>query len=194
MVCSAPFDFEIIRATPPPPPPPPPDTSSAGVVINEIDYDQPDPESGEFVEIYNAGPLPADLSVLALEFINEIGDLYNGRDLGIGLLLPGEFLLVVTSDLVVAPEGVTVLFMDPVMQNGPNDGVMIVEDGAGVVDAIAYKGPNQDFIEGFTSLIDDPNLGEVSICRLPGGFDTDDNDSDFALCAPTPRSENVPLP
>ena len=190
LACSAPFDFEFIPAAPPPPP----DTSSAGVVINEIDYDQAGFDDGEFVEIYNAGPLPADLGALTLEFIDQDGGLYNGLDFGSELLLPGEYLLVVTSDLVVAAESVAVLFMDGVMQNGPNDGVMIVEAGAGVVDALAYEGPNPDLTEGFTDLVDDPSLGEMSICRILDGSDSDDNAIDFALCAPTPGSENVPLP
>ena len=45
----------------------------AGVVINEVDYDQPGADNGEFIELYNCGVATVDLTGWTLELVNGTG-------------------------------------------------------------------------------------------------------------------------
>jgi len=42
----------------------------AGLVINEVDYDQVGTDTAEFIEVYNSGSQAIDLSTLALVLVN----------------------------------------------------------------------------------------------------------------------------
>jgi len=72
-------------------------------------------------------------------------------------------------------------------QNGP-DGVNLVDGAGGIIDSIAYGGDVPGAGEGQLTLVDDVIDG--SICRLPDGWGTDDNTSDFALCTSIPGATN----
>ena len=164
------------------------------LVVNEIDYDQLGADTGEFVEIYNAGPDAISLAGYRLELVNGAGgSVYETVDLSVvGSALPGNGYLVVGNQSVVdSLTGVlTVTISSGSIQNGP-DGVHIVY-GAAFVDGVAYEGTMPGVGEG-TAAATDSSSGTNSIQRIPNGWDTDDNGADFQLAPSTPGAANQSL-
>ncbi|MCC6623388.1 MAG: lamin tail domain-containing protein, partial [Deltaproteobacteria bacterium] len=187
--------------------------ATAELRINELDYDQPLSDVGEFLEIYNAGSTTVDLSAYRVQLIN--GDtptnptLYAAFDLQ-GQLPPGGYLVIAREALTgIAPDAHVLRFEDlfsvplggGALQNGPNDAVRIVTKvGGHRVDALIYESSAgldpamRVYGEGVPSSVaeldsDDPNR---SIGRCPDGADTNDNATDFdRITPPTPGSENA---
>ena len=159
----------------PPPPPPPP--AAAKLVINEIDYDQVGADSGGFVEIFNAGGDPADLTGLALVLVDGgTGNEYLRRTLS-GTLAAGAYLVVE---------------VDP--QNGAPDGVALLGVDGALLDALSYEGAIEaatigtatyNLVEGtvLPAATADSNTIAGSLSRLPNGGDTNDAATDWAFTA-----------
>ncbi len=82
-----------------------------GLVINEIDYDQPGTDMDEFVEIYNGTGAAVDFTNLAIAFVNGSSAASNQPNLqymqaslaGVGMLPAGSYLLVTKQGLVTDP-------------------------------------------------------------------------------------------
>ena len=170
-------------AQPPPPPPPP----AGRLVLHEVDYDQPGPDSGGFVELYNGTDAEVALGTLALVYVNGEGGVEYDRDALAGTLAPGAYLVV-----------------DVELQNGAPDGVALFDTAAKtLVDALSYEGSITDAtIEGAVySLVEgtvlpatraDSNLDDGSLIRNPNGRDTDDAATDWAFTTVvTPGAANV---
>ena len=155
------------------PPPPPP--AGAGLVLNEIDYDQVGADSGGFIEIYNAGDGPADLAGVALVLVDGgTSNEYLRRTLS-GTLAAGAYL-VVEADA----------------QNGAPDGVALIDAGGSLLDALSYEGAiraatvgtaTYDLVEGtaLPAATADSNTVAGSLSRIPSGSDTDDAATDWAF-------------
>lgn len=131
---------------------------SAQLFINEIDYDQPGTDSGEFIEIAGAAGTYTDVSI---ELINgNDGSVYTIRDLGTVVLLDEiDGYGFQSTDI----SGI---------QNGAPDGVQLKINGI-IVDAVSYEGSMNDTdgnaMEEATPSGDDPYWegGEgLSIGRL----------------------------
>lgn len=83
----------------------------SGLVINEIDYDQPGTDMDEFVEIYNGTGAAVDFTNLAIAFVNGSTAASNQPNLqymqaslaGVGTLPAGSYLLVTKPGLVTDP-------------------------------------------------------------------------------------------
>ena len=164
--------------------------AGAGLVINEIDYDQPGPDGAEFVEIYNTGPDPVDLFEYRLEFWNGANTtLYNAFSL-VGILNPGEFHVVCASNLTVPNCDQDVTPDTNLIQNGAPDAVVLTRQTV-IIDAVSYEGevPGYNQGQGATT---DTALTFDSINRYPDGVDTDDNSVDFYLRCATPGEPNAP--
>jgi hypothetical protein len=160
------------------------------LVINEIDYDQVGTDHDGFVEIYNAGDAEATLDGVAIVLVNG-GDSSEYRRLALsGTLAPGDHLVWDT---------------DP--QNGPADGVALVDTSAGVLlDAVSYEGPivvaliggsTFSLVEGTLLPVDvaDSNTVEGSLSRIPNGGDTDDAAADWRFTTTATRGgENLMTP
>jgi hypothetical protein len=159
-------------------------------IVNELDYDQQGPDTGGFVELYNAGRGTADLGGLAIVLVDGgTSSEYETIPLS-GALLPGEFKVVP---------------VDP--DDGAPDGVALFDEVEGVVlDALSYEGAITDaaigrgrfsLVEG-TALpagVADSNTIAGSLSRLPSGSDTDDAATDWAFTRrPTPGDVNLPSP
>jgi hypothetical protein len=158
-----------------------PGTLSAGIVINELYYDHPGTDTGwEYVELYNNGLEPVELSPYRLEFID--GATGSSRLLWEGVsgsvLYAGERLLVRGESVESAGE--TLLGS---IENGP-DAVRLVS-GAGTADLVGYG--ETFYCEGEPA--PDVQAG-VSLSRKPDGYDTDLNSSDFTPAGPTPGRPN----
>ena len=143
--------------------------------INEVDYNQPGSDVNEFIEIYN--PTDASVSLEGWKI-----ELINGTDFGV--------YNVTNLTGTIGAHGFTVLNFNNVIQNGP-DAIVLKDQSGTIVDAIAY-GPYLGTVgrEGQPS-IEDVESGNFSIGRLPNGYDTNNNYSDFRLMStPTPGGPN----
>lgn len=181
-----------------------------GLVINEIDYDQAvNPDSEEFVEIYNSSSAPISLANMALVFVNGSGNTeYLRAELAsIGELGAGEYLVVGSAKLIaklpkdspvktIAIKSSTGAETD-IIQNGSPDAVAIYDKAADtIVDSLAYEGDMRDctikdtttkfnLMEGTTpttSLADitfDTAQVTGSLSRIPNAQDSDSNVDDF---------------
>jgi lamin tail-like protein len=156
-------------------PPPPP--GAADLVLNEIDYDQVGADSGGFVEIFNAGDGPADLTGVALVLVDGgTGNEYLRRALT-GTLAAGAYLAVEVD-----------------AQNGAPDGIALIDAGGGLLDALSYEGAIEaatiggaayDLVEGslLPAATADSNTVAGSLSRIPNGSDTNDAATDWAFTA-----------
>jgi hypothetical protein len=184
--------------------------SVPGLVINEVDYDQVNTDSAEFVEILNNTGAPYDLANHALVLVNGNGNVvYLTLSLAAaGTLDPGQYLIVANANFVVPPEAKKVNFAkaNDNIENGAPDGLAIVDTATmKVVDALSYEGSITmvnianvgmvSLVEG-TALpmnLQDSNAEAGSFSRLPNGYDGNNAATDWKLSkTPTPAAANVP--
>ena len=167
----------------------PPEPTST-LVVNEVDYDQVGTDGEGFVEIANTGDSPADLSGIALVFVDGADSAEYRREELSGTLDPGGYHVVAVD-----------------AQNGAPDGVALLDTGAGaLLDALSYEGAITDAVIGGATIslvegtpldpsVADSNTVQGSLSRIPDGGDTDDAASDWAFTeSPTPGAENVLTP
>ena len=171
-------------------PPPPVRT---GIVINEFDYDQPNGDGAEFIELKNtsAGVLP--LAGLELELVDgSTNTVYQTVSLenAAADLQPGEYLVAGVNAVTAAlPMGAKWVRLAAGFQNGP-DGLRLVDTAAGMtLDGVAYGQPLAGTGEGDPTVVD--NGAAFALSRCPDGQDTDDNRRDFSLIATTPGAVNA---
>ncbi|WP_326491791.1 lamin tail domain-containing protein [Myxococcus stipitatus] len=173
------------------------------LVINEVDYDQiVNPDSTEFVEIYNPSNTPISLANVFLVLVNgSNSQSYQKIDLSeVGSLPAGEYLVVgsqgainsIPADLTVKPKTLVRGTTDYI-QNGAPDAVALY-DGAqdALIDTLSYEGAisaatiagstkSFNMQEGTTSTTNlaDSNTVTGSLSRSALSEDTDDNGVDF---------------
>jgi hypothetical protein len=163
------------------------------LVINEVDYDQPEADQGEFVELFNPTDCPLATDNLRLELVNganDPADVYAGVNLSlVGPAVPAGGYLVVGAAPVVdsLADGVLAIATSASIQNGEPDGVLLL-DGETVLDSLSYGGN----IPGVTETESAPtDTGQGSIGRCENGSDSDDNAADFLFTeVPTPGAAN----
>ncbi|MEO6690458.1 MAG: lamin tail domain-containing protein [Dokdonella sp.] len=183
----------------------------AGLVINEIDYDNVGTDSMEFVELFNSSANTIDLSSLALVFINGIGSVEYARyAIGTaGMLGAGQYF-VLHSPALTVPMGVPHIAFpvsDSNIQNGSPDGIVLVDIASQrVLDALSYEGSiSAAVITGFPDTYNlvhgtayagaDSNTTTLSLIRSPDGTSTNDDVLDWKLTStPTPGAANVLTP
>jgi cytosine/adenosine deaminase-related metal-dependent hydrolase len=167
----------------------------AGLVLNEIDYDQAGSDTAEFLEIYNPTALAVPLQGLSLQTVNGNGGAVYGEydltDAG-AELAPGGFLVVGNAAMLAnVPDGVlTMVLPANGLQNGAPDGVLLVDADGEVVDSVAYEGNMDGVTEGMPPVATDTGAG--ALVRCPDGADSDDNAADFTLAnVSTPGAANA---
>ncbi|MCP3980080.1 MAG: lamin tail domain-containing protein [bacterium] len=188
-------------------------SSGGGLVLNEVDYDQPGIDSEEFVEIYNAGPSARDLSDVALILVNGNTQLeYRRIELlqAAPVLDPGAYL-VVGSPAVVAtlPAGVpSIEFAANTnsVQNGAPDAIALFDTTTGtLLDALSYEGSISaaqfdgvagtfDLVEGTPTAAADSNSVPGSLARFPDGQDTGDASADWHFNNVSSPGGSNPIP
>jgi len=171
------------------------------LVINEVDYDQIDTDSKEYIELYNPSDRLLGLGGLQVVLVNGSGNtIYNTVDLsGVESLGAGEFL-VIAGPGVSVPTSATALdpqWTSDEIQNGDPDGIALIDSVTHVViDALSYEGSITavtipDFpapvtlVEG-TPLdvnVADSNSTAGSLCRGPTGGDTNNAAADWQFCS-----------
>ncbi len=135
-------------------------------------------QSCEFVELFNAGPSPADLSNYMLKFTLDSGISGILAVVPVGTnLAPGGFYVITGPGFTYAPHN---LEWDPNHGIGVHQGtVSLLDPSAKVVDAVAYGGSSNGLGEGQPIASD--CYGAKSCGRFPDGNDSNDNATDFKL-------------
>ena len=169
--------------------------SFAGVVVNEIVSDVTGSDAGyEWVELYNSGSSPVDLSGWELQRAKSSwGTRYTFED---GASIPAGAYLVVGDELVTEvdialPTGES-LDLGNASSNG--DGVRLVDGAGEVVDTVVY-GPTDGGLEDDTGSLATTTAptppANQSIARTPNGSDTNACGTDWRIATtPTPGEEN----
>jgi predicted extracellular nuclease len=169
--------------------------AAQGLVINEIDYDQPSTDTAEFVEIKNTGAFAIVLGGYELRFVNGSGGgVYDTIALPAVSLGAGDYFVVCANAGTVAhcdlDDGPDTNFI----QNGAPDAVALVETAGGmIVDTVSYEGNTvAPYTEGSGGgLEDDAGNAAEGISRCADGADTDQNNVDFQPAASTPGTANA---
>ena len=162
------------------------------LVINEIDYDQPGEDWGEFVEIYNADDNSVNLKHYSLELIDGTdGHIYGSIELPDFLLEAAGYYVICGSLGVVAGCDLEVTPHSDLLQDGAPDAIALVL-GEIVVDAVSYEGDVPGpYTEGSGVDLEDSGTDScVGISRVVDGVDTDSNSEDFAARCFTPGESN----
>ncbi len=166
---------------------------AARLVINEIDYDQPGTDLGEFVEVYNAGNADADLTNVTLKHYDGAGGLLISYPLNIGdgILPRGERIVVGHAAILASLPVGTKSSLLTVNLNNVAAGVGVY-DGVDLLDSVSWEQP-WGGIPGITEGTELPaDAGTAdSWQRFPDGKDTDDNAADFHLASPQPGLPNI---
>jgi cysteine-rich repeat protein len=178
------------------------------LVINEVDYDQPGADTGEFVEIYNRSGVAVSLDGLRLVFITGgSSDTYLSFPLS-GVVPPSGYAVVAGPGLAGIDPGARVMrfaAMQDNIQNGSPDGLALFDlSRCRVLDALSYEGSITsafvpppclnpiDLVEGTATPVIDSNTSAASLSRSPNGSDTDDAATDWVLAVtPTPGAANA---
>lgn len=176
----------------------------AGLVINEVDYDQPGADTTEFVEIFNPTSSGINLAGYTLVFMNGANNTqYASVDLSSAGTLPAGEYLVVGSSMLLGQISIPFEIMLPAaIQNGDPDAVGLFS-GTTAVDVLSYGGSvtmgnvtgvgTVNFVEGTATAATDNGASTASLVRIPNGADSDNAMADWAVTtAPTPGTANVP--
>ena len=156
--------------------------SAPGLVINEIDYDQPSTDNAEFIEIRNSSSAPIALGSFVLELVNGAGgvaSVYATIPLPSVALAAGDYFVVCANAATVANCDLDDSPDSNFLQNGAPDAVAL-RDGANVVDTVSYEGDTAaPYTEGSGTGLEDDSAASGSISRCPDGADTDQNNVDL---------------
>jgi len=159
-----------------------------GLVINEVDYDNPGTDVAEFVEILNTSTNSIDLTRVKIEFVNGAdGSIYRTVSLS-GDLEPNTYFVI--GSTLVANVDLEFSVSSNAIQQGP-DGINLMSTSGTLIDSVSYVGTVLGAGEGSPPASVDSNTVDATICRLPDGNDSNDNSSDFGLCTPSPGAVNT---
>lgn len=162
------------------------------VVVNEVDYDQPNADTDEFVEIYNKGASSVNLDGVSIELIDGSGlDSYDSVDLSGNTLAAGQYLVVGSTTVTAASGAIKIDFAGATnnIQNGP-DGVALYDSRSHkVIDALSYEGSVNgvtidgntfDLVDGTVTAAAETNSApNRSMARFPNGTDTHNDSVDW---------------
>ncbi len=182
------------------------------LILNEIDYDQPGDDLGEFIEVFNNTGAPVDLANIEVRLLNGSNNaLYATIKLAPGgMLAQGQYLVIAPVGFVVPPGTVFVPFagVKDQIQNGNPDGLALVDVANKLVlDVFSYEGAMTDAVLGApfvgpTSLVEgvvfpanvaDNNDPGRSLARIPNGNDKNNAATDWASTKNgTPGAANQP--
>lgn len=175
---------------------------SQGLVVNEVDYDQPSVDSAEFIELYNAGSAPINLSNYTVVLFNgnsASNALYDSIALPATTLNPGSFFVICSGSGKVPLCDLARTTVTNMIQNGAPDAIGIRDNNTlGLIDVVSYEGDCiTPYVEG-TGVLDadtaqtDSIAGRyLSISRFPDGNDSNNNAADFTRVCATPGTANV---
>jgi len=168
-------------------------TANATILINEIDYDQASIDTAEFIELFNPGLEDINLDNYHLDLINGKSinaSTYRSFDLTGYSLAAGGYLVICGNASMVMNCNFNSGKSSNMIQNGLSDGIALY-NGSVLIDAVTYEGAIQGITEGSTGALADNASSTMSIGRLLGSQDTNNNASDFEHGCITPGSANI---
>lgn len=190
-------------------------TLRQGLVINEIDYDQPGgtgSDTNEFVEVFNNSTNTISLAGVTLRFVNGSNNTEYRTAISLtGSLAPGAYLVVASPLLAVTNSATVLRFTGNLdnIQNGSPDAIVLFDNNAGVVlDALAYEGGMTaatitgfgvfNLVEGtaLSTLVSENSAApNKALIRKINGQDSNDSNRDWGLSTTiTPGYANVLTP
>ncbi len=169
-------------------------TANATLLINEVDYDQNGSDTAEFIELFNSGSDVIDLTGYRLDLINgnssAIKPIYRSFSLNGYSLAADGYLVICGNASMVMNCDFDANISSGMIQNGSPDG-LILFNGQDVIDAVTYEGVIAGITEGSNGALADRSSSIMSIGRLPGSQDTDNNAADFESGCITPGTANI---
>lgn len=166
-----------------------------GLVINEVDYDQPGTDNLEFIELKNVGTAAVNLDNYALQLVNGADNsVYATVDLPNASLAAGDYYVVCGSGSTVPNCDFAFAGATDQIQDGAPDAVRLVLNNTLTVDALSYEGSVSGAVEGSgVGLNDAAGSGaqRLGLSRSPDGSDNNSNNSDFVLTCISPGSANT---
>jgi hypothetical protein len=173
------------------------------VVINEFQYDDGGTDDREFVELFNFGASPVDISGWFLVSEDQTAGSVNLGTVTAGTMLaPGAYYVFGT--------GATVLNANQVLSASPQNDMETLElrNSGGLIDALAYEvnkgsfsiaagtlpqvGPGYWGNHQSSDLAGTPLVPSSSVGRWVDGRDTNNNGRDFGMRRATPGTTNNP--
>lgn len=186
--------------------------ASSSLLINELDYLQPDGlDQAEFIEILNIGKAAVPLGEHVLVALNQRGGSYRRLPLPSLMLAPGEYYVVCGRMGLVPNCDQALNFTQHILTDSksgiPPNALAIMHSPTGIpaeevlVDSISYEGDvpggpptGGSWTEGAgVDPGDDTGLDFLGLSRSPNGQDKDDNAGDFSRRCITPGAANANL-
>ena len=176
-----------------------PGLASAQIVINEFQYDDAGTDDREFVELFNPGTDPIDISGWILGGLDPAGA-------NTATTIPASTVIAAGGYYVIGQTGVKNVnqVVTSIFEN--DNETLELRNGATLVDALAYEtnkgvafasgvsaqvGPGIFGNLATTDLAGTPLNTTVSLGRFVDGRDTNNNGRDFGLRPSTPGSTNA---
>jgi hypothetical protein len=166
-------------------------SSQASIIINELDYDQPGTDTSEFIELFNSGAGNVSLDGYFIDLINGgTNSVYRSIDLTGFNIGSTSYFVICNDTTLVANCNFPFTTSTGWIQNGAPDAIALY-DGTGLLDSLSYEGAMAPFTEGSLLTLGDSNSFIMSISRLAGGIDTNNNLLDFESGCITPGTANI---
>jgi imidazolonepropionase-like amidohydrolase len=180
-----------------------------GLVLNEVDYDQPGTDTGEFVEIYNGTGALLNVANYSVVFINGANNAEYSRVNLEGTLNPGQYFVVAGPNVTVPADARVLRFSAASnnVQNGSPDGVALFDrvnktliDSlcyGGAMTAVTINGGNNPYnlVRGAaapSSVSDNGTDATRSLVRCPNGSDSGNSSVDWkAATGGSPGAANA---
>ncbi|MCA8943212.1 MAG: lamin tail domain-containing protein [Planctomycetes bacterium] len=181
----------------------------AQVTINEFVYDMGGSDNDEYIELYNAGATPVDLSNWVIDAEDAAFPNSNNTDITIpgGSSIPAGGYFLIANQLTTSPVllAADLLFSGSIENSANSDSLILRDSGGAVMDAVAYETaamdfvPNPEQIEGAGIRGEQRAFGYAqgslvfqAFSRITDGYDTNNNGYDFRMALPTPGATNNP--
>ncbi|HMV70258.1 MAG TPA: lamin tail domain-containing protein, partial [Myxococcota bacterium] len=169
-------------------------TAHAAVRINEVMVDPAGADTDQhWIELYNDGPRPVDLSGWSIERAKSAWDLSVPLS---GVIAPGGWFVV--GEALAPVADLTVARLDFGNASGSADAIRLVDPGGVILDSLVYGSPNSDGWDDdlrvatpFTAPL---SAAGEALARPVDGDDSDDCSLDFIPASPTPGATNVAPP
>lgn len=177
--------------------------SSGQIVINEFVYDDGGTDDREFVELFNSGPNPVDISGWLITGRDPSGNNGSVTVSASTILNPGGFYVLGTTGVL----NVNQTFTAGLFEND-NETIELRDATGATIDAVAYEtnkgvafaapvaaeiGPGIWGNNQASDLAGTPLNASSSLARWVDGRDNNNNGRDFAFRPSTPGTSNNPI-
>ncbi len=168
------------------------------IKVNELRTGVTGATTNQFIELYNAGSAPVDISAWSVAYrssaatTNTVLDtMPGGAGSGTTVIPGGGYYLLGRSGGYTGSPTADQTFTTSMSSSG--GGVAVLDPTGAVADSVGYGSATNAFVEGCAAPAPGTSASPgTSIVRTPNGFDTDNNCTDFLVSSlPTPRAANI---